>query len=367
MLILDKYNSRLVKRVLDEIDELIDAGNDMEAEEKIEEALKTYSDTGKQFSQRLEGIRDRRLYVEALDRGRSNENGSGAELKTAIRAYQRAVEIRPDGKAHDGLALAEKIRRLQSRQAYNTALAQRDLGNKQQAEDAAKQALVLWEGNESAATLLKQLGYLEDQQALRRQALAARKAQQYEAAIRYWRDMISKYPDSNSPEIQDEIRKDRISQQLAIAKAAMSAGQFDKAREAYEAAINLKPSAAQDAMIADRMAKIKVWKKYLRLRDKGDAYLRDSRFGDAQRTYREAEEIAGEIGTEEEIIGRRADADYASWIAQTRYFVTIKNWDGATSALRSAINTLKKANRELTPEARKLSEIIANKGEGEDA
>ena len=92
MLILDKYNSRLVKRVLDEIDELIDAGNDMEAEEKIEEALKTYSDTGKQFSQRLEGIRDRRLYVEALDRGRSNENGSGAELKTAIRAYQRAVE-----------------------------------------------------------------------------------------------------------------------------------------------------------------------------------------------------------------------------------------------------------------------------------
>jgi len=356
--ILGQFAMEKINAEVQRIKSLLDAGQTEEAEAALVKAESEYGDP--RFRDMLAELRNARAYKMALETGRSNESGDDAALAKAISAYQRALSLQPDGKAPDGLALKEKINRLQSRQKYNLAAEHRKLGNKAQAQAAALEALDLWPDNSAAKNLLKELEYLEDQQALRRQAQAARKARRYEAAIRNWETLATKYGDS--AEIQEEIRQDKISLGLVNAQQALANSEFDKAEQLFDDVRSMGPSGRQQQQIDRAMENISTWRQYLALRTQGDDYLQSARFGDAVRTYREAEPYAEKIGQSQELANRRTDAEYSSWIAQVKYFISTKNWDNAAAALRSATGTLSKANREMTPEVGRLQRVISSKG-----
>ena len=304
------------------VDKAHDAATSLIAQKKHAQAAQLLEyELQRQPSDRLEKLlADVRLKQKvALLLRRANRDIGSGRLIIALNHLTEAQTAQPDEK------LADRIRNLKGRIAYEQGQALEQDGDDDAARDAYLQAAGF--GYPMADSALRRLKVADKIDAIIRAGKAALAAGEFEAAIEHYGNAIKL---GGGEDIEARLRSARI--QLAVDKArkAAAAGDIDAARSHYQSALNLDDANAEARR---ELEQVDLREQYLRLMAKGDAERKKGRFGAATRIYRKAQQ---KLNTDE-IEKRLDDNAYEQLLAQARYYIQIDSWTAARAKLMSAV------------------------------
>jgi len=324
--ILDELASRIEGRsVQARINTVLKRAEELEADEKFDEARALVEQAAKEFAsnpelkERYRELSSRIRYQNSLSMARRAE--SGGNFDEAIRYYREVNNMEPSKEFQD------KITELNQKKHYAAGERAERENKLAQAKDEYERALPY----PPAKKALERLGEIVGRQSYEQQGDIAMSNNDWTKAI----DLFNK-----AQEIQFEqttaskIDESKLRQTVDQARAALERGDLPKADELIGKAQKMKPN---DRVVIDLHAQLQLVQQYTRLIDQGDESRRAGKFGDALNFYRRALNlITGTNIDKTEVMQRISDTEYDSWMAKGKAAKEARQWRVAYSSFKSA-------------------------------
>jgi serine/threonine-protein kinase len=264
----------------------------------------------------------------ALDRGDPEE---------AIFQYEQAVAAQPDNEALKG-----RLTDVRSDWLVEEGLRMLAQGNTVGADQMLTEALGYRPDNQKARDALAQIASSNRRQAFIEAGDAAAANGDYDTALRQYENALDLGVDDP---LGDKLTGVRVQVLLKQSRAALEAGQIDRAGELVSEAGQIDPA---DPDVAAVRREVQVRGEYVRHLNAGDEARGRSAFGDAKRHYLRAKEAMDTP----QIRARLDETEFDHLLAQARDFMAAEEYASARAQLQIA------AGIKTTDEVRELIDQV---------
>ena len=324
----DQRAKARVRDILDRMEQLVEQGQRSQAIAELTQRVR--QSPSRQLEDRLNQLQTREAYDQALAKAAAAE--SQGDLDQAIDFYRQASDLKQDPAIDAQLKQLRSLRNLQQGLAF---LRRHDTPR---AEAALTRALGFDPNNEQARAALKSIESSSQKQSFVTAGDTAMRSGDFDTAAQQYRNALDFGADTA---VQDKLNQALTRAAVLAGLNALNAGQLDRATQFITQAVRLSPNNRQ-ALAAQRQ--LKTFGEYQRHLQAGDAARNRSDFGRAKFSYAKAQRILDTPAIRQ----RLDEAEYEHLIAQARAFLQAKEYAPARSLLRIA------ASRRMTDEIQSL-------------
>lgn len=269
---------------------------------------------------RLDAWSAQRDRTEVLERARAAE--AEGDVAAAVLGYREALQLKPDKE------LETRVARLRSDAALERGRTLLASGDEEAALLAFTRARSFADTPETRGWLAR-LDASRQQQTLIEAGDAAFARGEYDLATTQYA-MASELDEAADPTVRGKLADARVMALVEQARGHFDAGRYDAAMRFYDQARGLDPESSSVRQGLDRL------RRAIRLREAlaaGDAALAAGNYTTAREAYFKAKAI--EDGSQ--VASRLDDLEYAHLLAQARGYQAALQWDAAEAVLKTAL------------------------------
>lgn len=283
----------------------------------------------------LESLRTKRGYSAAL--ADAEDAVRTGRVEDAIAAFRRAQELRDDP------AVAQKLSRLEARQAVRVGARLLDEGKLEDAAAQFETALLKDPDNADAQRYRSQIGSVAETQAFLLSGDQAMARGDFATAVSQYAKAFELDP---LPVIQGKLDEAKLRDAIARAGTAIAAGDLEAAQQLLDDA---KPLAPDDAELAAAAALLDTHQRYQQKIAEAEVFRDAGEYGKALRTLNSAKKIL----ETPDVQRRLSETRYTQLVTQARAYIASDYYLPAKANLEEA------ARIDYTDEVKELLDQVA--------